>query len=129
MFALKKAYYRVFQAVFNIGARLLPWRKATVVQEAGAILHIPSLLFSLGAKKPMVVTDPGLMKAGVATKVIAVLENAKVPYALFDEVERNPSVNTVNLILEKYLSNRCDSVVAIGGGSSMDAAKAAAARV
>lgn len=129
MSGLKKAYYRSFQAVFNIAARVLPWRKAVVEKGAGAIDKIPFLLSELGGKKPMVVTDPGLMDAGVAPKILAVLEAKGVPHSLFAKVEPNPSVNTVNEIFSQYLKDGCDSLIAIGGGSAMDAAKAAAARV
>jgi len=129
MYGLKKAYYRTFQAVFNIGARVLPWRKAVVTDGAGAIGKIPSLLSKLGTTKPMVVTDPGLMDAGVSPRILKLLEENNVPHALFAKVEPNPSVNTVNEIFAQYLENGCDSFIAIGGGSAMDAAKAAAARV
>lgn len=129
MSGLSKAYYRTFQAVFNIAARVLPWRKAVVVSGAGKIGEIPSLLSELGGTKPMVVTDPGLMDAGVSPRILKVLEEHNVPYSLYSKVEPNPSVNTVNTILQQYLSDGCNSVIAIGGGSAMDAAKAAAARV
>ena len=129
MWMLKRAYYRVFQFVFNIGARCLPWRKAEVVDGAGSISKIPELLKKEGKAHPMVVTDPGLMACGVAPKVLEVLKAAGVEYSLYDKVEPNPTVKTVNAIQSQYLSEGCDSFVAIGGGSSMDAAKGAAARV
>ncbi|MCL2671694.1 MAG: iron-containing alcohol dehydrogenase [Clostridiales bacterium] len=126
---LKTAYYRTFQAVFNIGARLLPWRKAKITEGAGAIGRIPELLAALGAARPMVVTDPGLMRAGVAPQILRLLEEQNIPHALFDRVEPNPSVNTVNEIYALYKENACDGFIAIGGGSAMDAAKAAAAHI
>jgi alcohol dehydrogenase len=129
MWALKKAWYRSFQAVFNIGARLLPWRKAILLEGSGSIHKIPDLLTNLHVIKPIVVTDPGLMKAGVAPRVLDVLDKAGVPYALFDKVEANPSVNTVNTIHNLYNEEKCDGFIAIGGGSAMDAAKGAGARV
>lgn len=129
MSGLKKAYYRTFQAVFNIAARALPWRKAVVKKGAGAIEKIPSLLSELGGKKPMVVTDPGLMEAGVAPKILAVLEAKGIPHSLYAKVEPNPSIHTVNAIFSQYGKDGCNSLIAIGGGSAMDAAKAAAARV
>jgi alcohol dehydrogenase class IV len=76
----------------------------------------------------MVVTDRGLMESGTAGVVLGVLEDASVRYALFDRVESNPTVNTVNCIAEQYRAQRCDGFVALGGGSPMDAAKAAGAR-
>ena len=129
MGARKVAYYRTFQAVFNIGARCLPWRKAERVEGPGSIARIPELLRSCGVEKPLVVTDPGLMKAGVAPKILAELDQAGIPYALFDTVAPNPSVDAVNAIRALYRAENCGGFVAIGGGSSMDAAKAAAALI
>ena len=124
-----KAYYRSFQAVFNIGARFLPWHKAERIEGSDAISRIPELLRSSGVKKTLVVTDPGLMAAGVAPRVMEVLEHAELPYALYDQVEPNPTVDTVEKIRALYLSEGCSGLVAIGGGSAMDAAKGAAARI
>ena len=127
--SIKFAYYRVFQGVFNIGARVLPWRKAELVTGAGSIKEIPAYLKRENAKRPMVVTDPGLMKAGVAEMVLDVLKNANIEYELFDKVEPNPSITTIDSIQKQFLDGKCDSFVAVGGGSAIDAAKAAGARV
>lgn len=124
-----KIYCRVFQFFMNIGARFFPWRKAIRVEGPGSINKIPELLAEEKVKKPIVVTDNGLVKAGIAAKIIGVLEKAKIPYVLYSDVEANPSVNTVNTIQRKYLAEGCDGFIALGGGSSMDAAKGAAARV
>ena len=120
-------FCRVFQFVFNFGAMVLPWRKAIPIEGAGAIGKIPELLTKGGAKKPLLVTDPGLVKAGIASRITGVLEKAHLPFVLYSEVEANPSVNTVNKIFELYRRESCDSFIALGGGSSMDAAKGAAA--
>lgn len=127
--SIKFAYYRTFQFVFNFGARVLPWRKAIPIMGEGSIKRIPELLKKENVKQPMVVTDPGLMKAGVAGMVLDVLKDAGVNYALYDQVEPNPSTDTVDAIQKQFIENKCDSFVAIGGGSAMDAAKAAGARV
>jgi len=123
------AWYRTFQFVFNFGTKLLPWRKAYPVKGAGAIKQIPAILASEGVTKVMVVTDPGLMAAGVAPQVVKVLEEQDVPYVLYSEVQPNPTTDTVNEIFELHKSNNCNGLVAIGGGSSMDAAKGAAVLV
>jgi len=122
-------FCRVFQFVFNFAAMVLPWRKAVPVEGAGSIEKIPELLREQRAQKPLLVTDNGLIKAGIAGRVIDVLKKADVPHVVFSDVEPNPSVNTVNAIQKLYLSEGCDSFIALGGGSSMDAAKGAAARV
>ncbi len=127
MWQLKKAYYRTFQAVFNVGARCLPWRKPERAETPGCISEIPAFLYKAGAKKPCVVTDPGLVKAGIAPKITAILDSAKIPYGYFDSVAPNPTVDMVNTVKDVYAAEGCDSFIAIGGGSSMDTAKAAAA--
>ena len=119
---------RIFQFVFNYCAMVLPWRKAAPVEGALCIREIPRLLKENRGSKPMVVTDPGLVKAGIAAKVTGILDKAGIGYVLYSEVEANPSVNTVNKVYDLYRSGGCDSFIALGGGSSMDAAKAAAAR-
>jgi alcohol dehydrogenase class IV len=122
-------FCRVFQFVFNLGARVLPWRKAIPVEGPGSIEKIPELLSEQKAKKPLLVTGNRIVKTGIADRVISVLAKAEIPYIAFNDVEPNPSVNTVNAIQKLYITEGCDSFIALGGGSSMDAAKGAAARV
>lgn len=129
MWTLKKVYYRVFQFGFNLAARTLKWRKAEVVEGPGSIQKIPNLLKNGHVHKPMVVTDPGLMAAGVAPKIIDTLEKSGIPYALFDQVAPNPTTAIVEDIYAAYRKHDCDSFIAIGGGSAMDATKGAAARL
>jgi len=121
-------FCRVFQSIFNLGARVLPWRKAIPVEGPGSIREIPELLRRQNVRRPILVTDEGLIRAGVAQRVIDVLAKAYFSYVVFTDVEPNPSVNTVNKIQKLYLEQDCDGFIALGGGSSMDAAKGAAAR-
>ena len=125
---LAKAYYRSFQAVFNVGARLMPWHKPTVVSGPGSIGNIPELLKREKVKNVMVVTGPSIGKK-LAPKILSSLDDAGIRYVLYAQVEANPTVNTVNTIQKLYLDSGCDGFIALGGGSPMDAAKGAAARV
>jgi len=120
------AYYRTFQFFFHFGTKFLPWRKAQPVKGAGAINEIPAILLKEGVSKVMVVTDPGLMAAGIAPRITQILEAAGMPYALYSEVQPNPTTDTIAKIYDLYQSSGCNGFVAIGGGSSMDAAKSAA---
>ena len=122
-------FCRIFQFVFNFCAMLLPWRKAIPIEGPGSIGKIPELLRERKVKKPMLITDNGLVKAGIAQRIIDVLAKAQFPYLVYTDVEPNPSVNTVNKIQKLYIDQGCDGIIALGGGSSMDAAKGAAARV
>ena len=125
---VKKAFYRSFQAVFNVGARCLYWRKPIPISGPGSIARIPELLKKEKVRRALVVTGPTVGKK-LAPKILAELDKAGIAYTLFAEVEANPSVNTVNKIQKLYLDTACEGFIAIGGGSPMDAAKAAAARV
>ena len=125
---MKKVYYRAFQAIFNIGARCLRWRKPIPVSGVGSVRSIPVLLQKERVAKVMVVTGPTVGKK-LAPKILEELDRAGLSYTMFAEVEANPSVNTVNRIQKRYLDEGCEGFIAVGGGSPMDAAKAAAARV
>lgn len=125
---VKNAYYRSFQAVFNVGARALPWRKPIPVSGPGSIAAIPDILKKCRVKKVMIVTGPTVGRTLVPL-ITARLDNAGILYEVFDEVEANPSVDTVGKIQRRYLDTECQGFLAVGGGSNMDAAKAAAALV
>ena len=128
MGAIQTAYYRSFQAVFNIGARFLSWRRPIPVSGTGSVGKIPELLEKEKVGRVMIVTGPTVGKK-LAPKILAELDAAGIAYTLFAEVEANTSVDTVNKIQKLYLESGCEGFIAIGGGSPMDAAKAAAARV
>lgn len=89
----------------------------------GARKEIPGVVARLGYKKALVVTDKGLMKFGVAKMVLDVLDEAKIPYEIYDEVKPNPTVTNVKNGVEALKNAQADFIVAIGGGSSMDTAK------
>ncbi len=128
MSRIETIYDRGFQAVFNLGARCLRWRRPIPVSGVGAVRRIPELLKAEQVGKVMVVTGPTVGKK-LAPKILAELDGAGIAWTLFAEVEANPSVDTVNRIQKLYLDSGCQGFIAIGGGSPMDAAKAAAARV
>lgn len=112
----------------DIGCRFLPWRKPELIQGCGCSKEIPSLLKKSGAKKVMVVTGHHVGKS-LAPAILDNISAEVLEYVHFDGVEANPSTTTVENIVSLYKENHCDSFLAIGGGSPMDAAKAAAARV
>lgn len=90
----------------------------------GAVKHLPGELAILGVKKPLLVTDQGVVKAGLLDMVLEPLKEAGVEYEVYDEVVFNPLLATVAAGTERYRKHNCDGLVAVGGGSSMDTAKA-----
>ena len=89
----------------------------------GARKVLPEEIKKRGFKKVLVVTDESLFKAGVSTKITDLLEANKINYVLFHDVKPNPPVKNVLDGVEMCKSEKCDLIVAVGGGSSIDTAK------
>ena len=90
----------------------------------GAISAIPTEIRSRGFKKALVITDHDLVKFGVAKKVTDLLEAENIPYGIFSDVKPNPTIENVRDGVKSFKNANADCIVAIGGGSSMDTAKA-----
>jgi 4-hydroxybutyrate dehydrogenase len=90
----------------------------------GAIRNLGVYVESFDGKKPLIATDAGVIRAGILSKAVESLENAQIEYTVFDDIEPNPTDLIVLNALEVYRAEACDLVIAIGGGSVMDAAKA-----
>ncbi|MFK3970861.1 iron-containing alcohol dehydrogenase [Pseudomonas sp. NPDC087358] len=78
-----------------------------------------------GIKRPLIVTDAGVRRAGIVDKVIAAL-GVSTPPAIFDATPPNPNESAVRAAVAQYLSAECDGIIAVGGGSSIDLAKGVA---
>lgn len=90
----------------------------------GAISAIVAELAARGLKKPIVFSDPDLVKFGVTKKVTNLLDKAKVAYAVYSEIKPNPTIQNVKDGVKAFRKAKADAIIAIGGGSSMDTAKA-----
>lgn len=90
----------------------------------GSIVHIVDEVNKRGFKKALVVTDNALIKFNVATKVTALLEQAGIAYQVFDEVLPNPTIDIVKKGVAAFKQAQADHLIAIGGGSPQDTAKA-----
>ena len=91
---------------------------------AGAIKEIATESAARGYRKAFVCSDPDLIKFGVTGKVTAVLEEAGIPYEMYSDIKANPTIENVQHGVEALKASGADYIVAIGGGSSMDTAKA-----
>lgn len=94
-----------------------------VVFGPGALGRLPAQVERLKMKKPLVVTDEGIVKAGLAQKLYDVLKGANITWATFDKVNLDPTEKDAFDGLAAYRQNGCDGIIAIGGGSPLDAAK------
>lgn len=90
----------------------------------GAIQHIPEEVTKRQLKKALIVTDKGLEKAGLLAKITDLLDANQLAYEVYDEIVPNPTVAVVKKGIEVYKDSQADYLLALGGGSSMDTAKA-----
>ena len=90
----------------------------------GAIAEIASEAKGRGFKKAFVCSDPDLIRFGVTKKVLDVLENASLAYEVYSDIKPNPTIENVQNGVAAFKASGADYIIAIGGGSSMDTAKA-----
>lgn len=91
---------------------------------AGAVKAVPEEIVARGFKKAFVATDPDLVKFGISAKVTSLLEEANIPYELYSDIKANPTIENVKNGVAAFKACGADCIVAIGGGSAMDTAKA-----
>lgn len=91
---------------------------------SGAINAIADEIKNRGFKKAFVASDPALVKFEVTKKVTDILDNANIDYIVFSDIKPNPTIENVQSGVELYKESQADCIVAIGGGSSIDTAKA-----
>lgn len=95
-----------------------------VIAGSAALEHIPFELATLGAKRPMIITDKGVRSNGLLEPVELAFENTdSVISVVFDDVPPDSSLQTVRKAAELYRQNNCDAIIAIGGGSVIDTSK------
>lgn len=91
---------------------------------AGAIQEVPREIKAHGFKKAFVASDPDLVKFGVTAKVTSLLDQAGIPFSLYQDIKPNPTIENVQHGVEAFKTAGADCIIAVGGGSSMDTSKA-----
>jgi choline dehydrogenase len=89
----------------------------------GAIKTLADEARAMGMQRPLIVTDPGVVRAGLLDRAIAPLKAANLSFAVFDNVAPNPPIALVDEGADMYRREECDGLIGFGGGSSMDTAK------
>ena len=123
---LIKSYCRAYQLAFRLAMPLLPYREP---EQLESIQALPPLLDKLGLGSVLLVTDRPLREAGVTRPLEELLEQSGLRCTVYDGTWANPTVQNVEEARERYLSENCQGIIAFGGGSSMDCAKAVGARI
>ena len=117
---------RAYQGVFRAALPFLPYREPEILHRCE---ELPDTLKQHKIKKILIVTDPGIVACGLITKITSVLAKEKISYSVYDQTSANPTVRNVEEALALYQKEHCQALLAIGGGSAMDCAKALGARI
>ena len=127
--ALKKCGYRIAQKVLKLAMCFMDWSEPELLEGEGAILKLPVFIKNKNINKVLIVTDKGLMSIHLLDSLFEELKKENIEYVVYDGVQPNPTIPSIEECKQIYLDNDCQGIIAFGGGSPMDCAKAAAARV
>lgn len=129
MSSLFNAYCRIYQSAFKIGTNFLSWKAPTVISGKDSVLKIPALLRDRYIKNVLLITDSTLLKLGLPEPLIKALEENNIKCTVFSDVKPNPTIDNVEEAVEVFGNENCQAIIAMGGGSAIDCAKAAGARI
>lgn len=108
----------------NVRPHVRSFEVPTIMKHgAGAVQTLAEEARALGMRRPFVVTDPGIVKAGLLERATNPLKEADIDFVVFDRVAPNPPIALVDEAAAMYAKEKCDGVIGFGGGSSMDTAK------
>lgn len=120
---------RFYQFFFTKAQYLMPWRRPELISGSHSTVELAGVIWKAGLKKILVVTGPNVMRLGLPRPMLDALTAEGVEYIVYDGVKPNPDDICVEEARSLYVEGGCDGIVAFGGGSPMDCAKAAGARI
>lgn len=123
------AYCRTIQSSMRVGMKLMNWRKPELLQGENSLLKLPVLIKSMNLKKVLIITDEGIHKLQLMNPLLEALDDLTIPYIVYSKTVPNPTFTNIEEALELYYLHECDGIIAFGGGSPMDCAKAVAAKI
>ena len=110
----------------KIALPFLPYRKPKII---GSVKALPDIIKKKKCNNALIITDAGIRSLGLTRRLEKALEQAGIPYTIYDKTVANPTTENVSEALELYQTCGCDCIIGFGGGSSMDCAKAVGARI
>ena len=123
---LRQVWCRTYQTAFRAALPIMPYREPFILESTD---DIAALCNVYGIDSIVLVTDPGISKLGLCDRTLEFCKAAGVNVTFYDKTVANPTIDNVEEVRRLYLENGCQAIVGFGGGSSMDCAKGAAARI
>ena len=116
-------YCRIFQFVFKLALPFLPYKDPKILD------NITDITITLKAcDKPLIVVDPVVYKLGLIDGLLDSLNNHKIEYKIFTDLTPNPTIDQANNAYKIFVDEKCNKLIVVGGGSSLDLAKAVGAK-
>ncbi|WP_250655431.1 iron-containing alcohol dehydrogenase [Alkalimarinus coralli] len=128
LFSLQVKGYQGLMGAMKFAAKVVPMPKPTLFTGVDSSLELCDAIGQMGTKKVLIVTDEMLVKLGVLDKIQKRLTKNGVEFVIYDGVLPDPTYDQVENGLNAYKQNKCEAILAVGGGSPIDAAKVIAAR-
>lgn len=126
MKTIQKIYCRTFQTVMRYAIPLLPYREPKLLDGFDDVVRV---LVKEQKKNVMLITDQNIHKLGLTSPLENALRQSNISCVVFNETNVNPTISNVENARSVYLQNNCQAIIAFGGGSPMDCAKALGARI
>ena len=128
LFQIQTLFFRLLQFLLKTGTFILPIRIPETYRGTGAAMQLCEAIASSGAKKVLLVTDAMLVELGLVKPIQDKLEALGVGVVTYDGVKPDPTIEQIETGVDIYKGQGCEAIIAVGGGSSIDAAKVIAAR-
>ena len=122
----KKVFCRIYQFAFHIALPVLPYREPKILKNN---TEIAPEIKKLGLNSAFIITDEFLRKAGLTEKLEKSLSENNIKFFVYDKTRPNPTIQNVDEVYKLYTKEKCECLIAFGGGSAIDCAKAAGARI
>lgn len=123
-----KIYCRLSQGVLKIANYFMGYRTPVCIEGIGSVKKLPKHIKKRNLRKVLLVTDNGLLSLGIPNQLIDAMKDEKLEYVIYSDLQANPTDENVEDGYKIFINNKCDCIVAIGGGSPIDCAKAIAAK-
>ncbi len=123
---LKKFYCRAYQIALRIALPILPYREPVLLKDYDELV---TTLKNLGKTSVLLVTDKSIRNLGLTADLENIVSQNEISLFVYDNTVANPTIKNVEEAVELYKENQCDCIIAFGGGSAIDCAKATGARI
>ena len=127
MTSIKHLLYRIYQRLMVILVKLIPVKKQILIN--GTLKDLIPELVKLKDHKFLIITDQGVLKAGLVNNLTDLMKAANLRFEIFDKTVPNPDINAINQAYQFYKSINASALIAIGVGSPIDLAKVVASKV